>query len=187
MCIYIALLLVLTMFFSHSIPLLLWQLHFWKSNNENMHSFLVKGFYSWREAREGASYHQPHSQYAPLFCIICFIFWSEQDFPLLSTCCSVKHLNDLNDGWYSLGYHSTAEYILLQWSFPAIQWEFPVSSFQLASPVCFVCHPKWFLSSLSICTLQMFADSYHIISAFPHPHPGLLAKLYIFSSFNLSS
>lgn len=70
---------------SHNTPLLLWQLPFWKSNNENKHGFLVKGFYSWREARKRASYHQPHLQYAPHFYIICFIFWPEQDFPLLST------------------------------------------------------------------------------------------------------
>lgn len=190
---YIALLLVIIVqtmssshLWSHNTPLLLWQLPFWKSNNENIHSFLVKEFYSWREAGERASYHKTHSQYAPCFYIICYLlvragFSSAVNF--LVFC----QASEWPEWWYSLGYNFTAEYILLEWSFPGTQGEFPVSSFQLASPVCFVCHPKWFLSSLSVCTLQMFADSYHIISPFPHPHPGLLAKLYIFSSFNLSS
>lgn len=85
-----------------------------------MHSFLVKGFYSWREAREETSSHQTYSQFAPHFYIICFVFWSEQDFPLLpASSCFVKHLNGLSDGipWGTI---STAEYILLEWSFPAI-------------------------------------------------------------------
>lgn len=156
---------------SHSTPWLFWQSHFWTSSTANLRSSLVKGFYSWRDARGVTSYHQPHSQYALLFLhcftpfgqsrivlccqllVLCQVFWMTRvmlfihwdTVPQLSTSCSSE------------------AFLLYSENF--------LPSFQLTSPLCCVCHPKWFLSSLSICTLQMFADSYHIISPFPTPIP----------------
>lgn len=172
---------------SHSTPWLFWQSHFWTSSTANLHSSLVKGFYSWRDARGVTSYHQPHSQYALLFFTMFYTFWSEQDCPLLSAPSALPGvLNDLSDVVYSLGYSSTAEHILLQWSFPAVQWEF--SAFLPARFSSLLCVPPQVIPFLlkhlhpsDVCR-QL---SHHF--SFPHPHPDLLAKLYIFSSFNLSS
>lgn len=156
----------------------LWQVSVWENSKENMHAFLVKWFSSWREARQGT--HNIPASLHDLFHLLV-----RAEFSQLSVLwCSVRP-NGPSAGipWDTVQQQRTS-----CWHGDSqLYSENRISRvFQLAS-VCFVCNPKCFLSSLSICTLQMFADSYHIISPSPHPHPGLLAKLYIFSSFNLSS
>lgn len=148
----------------------IWQMHFWKSSNDSMHSSLVRGFYSWKEARGITSYHQPRSQCALLFCIVFYLLVRAG----LSSAVSC-----------SLGCSCAAQHAFLGWSIPAMQREFPVSPLQLASPVCVPPQVIPFLLKHLHPSDVCRQLSHHFSS--PHPHPGLLAKLYIFSSFNLSS
>lgn len=152
----------------------LWQVSVWKNNKENTHCFLVKWFYSWREARGGTTICATSLHYL-------FHLLVRAEF---SSAVSVLVFCQASE-WPKWWIQFNSRGHLAGMEIPSSTMRISCV-FQLAS-VCFVCDPKCFLSSLSICTLQMFADSYHIISPSPHPHPGLLAKLYIFSSFNLSS